>query len=94
MQNVVRITVDPGVDRCFAEDLAAELEVVVAAPAVLEVAQRAEHLIAATVAVPVAIAAGDDVVAGVLESRAGAIGMIRPVVAKLPGANFEEGLSR
>ena len=75
------------------EQLAADLEVVRAGPAVLEDAQRAEHLIAPAVGPPaVLVAAADDVGAEILEGRRVAVARVRPVVAELPAAHLEEHL--
>src|SRR5688500_10993814 len=72
------------------EDLATDLEVVIAAPPALEVIERAEHLVAAPLAGPIAIAAENVVVARVFVAEAGAIHPVVPVIPVLTAADFGE----
>src|SRR6185436_16294296 len=53
---------------------------------------RSERLVAAPIALPLAVAAGDEVVPAILVARLAAVRMIRPVVAELPAADLEEQL--
>ena len=80
-------TVDEDVLHRFVEDLAANLEVVIAGP-VLEHAERAEDLVAAPLARPIAVAAVDIVVAGVFVAEARAVDAVGPVIAVLAAADL------
>ena len=88
VQDVLFIAVLVDVDHRFVEDLAAEFEIVLADPVVLEEAQRAERLIAPALARPVAVAAVDEIVADVLVAQPGAIHAVVPVVSVLTAANL------
>ena len=73
------------------EDLAADLEVVAAAPPVLEIAERPEHLVARRDVEPaVAIAAADDVGRQVGVGRGLRVARVRPQVVELAAADLEE----
>ena len=75
------------------EEFAAELEVVTACPAVLEVAQRSEDLVASDVAEPaVPVAAADDVGGQVLVRWGLGVAIIRPEVVELAAVYLEEHL--
>src|SRR5438128_7896736 len=75
------------------EEFAAELEVVTACPAVLEVAQRTEDLVASDVAEPaVPVAAADDVGGQVLVRWGLGVAIIRPEVVELAAVYLEEHL--
>src|SRR6185503_10105742 len=71
-------------------DLADQLEVVAPEPAVLDVAERPQCLVAPVVILPVAVAATNDEADQVFESRGAAIGRLRSIRAKLAGTQFEK----
>src|SRR5713101_1827291 len=74
------------------KDLAADLEVVAAGPAVLEVGERAEHLVPRRDVEPaVAVPAPDLVGAEVRIFRRLRVSGVRPLVVELAAADFEEG---
>ena len=87
MHEVLFETVDEEVLHRFVEDFAANLDVVIAGP-VLEQAQRAEDLIAAPFARPIAVAAVDIVIAGVLVAEARAVDTVVPVISVLAAADL------
>ena len=73
------------------EDLAAHLEVVAAGPAVLEVGERAEHLVPRRDVEPaVAVAAPDLIGAEIRVSGRIRVPGVRPLVMKLAAADLEE----
>src|SRR5207247_11026420 len=74
------------------DHLATEVEVVGAGPAILQVADRSQHLIASAILPPVTVCAADDVVADILVPQPGAIRVVRPVIAELARAHLEEQL--
>src|SRR5262249_6657485 len=77
----------------FIEDLAADLEVVAAEPAVLEVAERAEDLIACGDVEPtITVAAADHVGAQVRIGWRIRVPRVRPEVMELAASNLEERL--
>src|SRR2546427_8153564 len=75
----------------IAEDLPSELEVVIAQPAVPEIADRSEQLVAADVELANARRAGDEVVAKVLVARRRCVVRVGPVEPVLADANLDEG---
>ena len=85
VQHVAWIRLPPNLGRCRSEDLAADLEMVVPGPTILEIAEGPEHLVAPKVLLPVAIAAGDNQIADILESRRGAMRLLGTV-----GAEFSD----
>ena len=52
-------------------------------PTILEMAEGSEHLVAPKVLLPLPIAAGDDEIADILESRRRAVRLLGPVRAEL-----------
>ena len=69
VQHVAWIALSPDLGQRRAERLATRLEMVVAAPAILEVADGTEHLVAAPVLLPVTTSAMDYRRHGILEAR-------------------------
>src|SRR4029079_13951111 len=62
----------------------------IAEPAVLEVAERPEHLGVAPVFLPVTVAAANDGGNGVFESRGRPVGPFGPIGSELSGPNLEQ----
>ena len=82
------------VDHQVPHDLAAELEVVIAAPAALRVAERPVHLRTAAIERDVVHAARDEVVAGVLDPWRRALARAPPDRLVRPCAHFEQQRAR
>ena len=90
VQDVAWITLSPDVGQRRAERLATGLEMVVAEPAILEVADGPEHLVATPVLLPVTISALDDGRDDILEARGRAVRRLGPVGPKLSDTDIEE----
>ena len=91
MQDIAGIALPPGFRLGGLKDLAAALELMAPQPAVLEVADRPQHLVAPVGVLPVTIAAAHDETDDVFESWGGAVGCLRPIGAELPSTQLEEG---
>ena len=73
-----------------AENFPADLEIVIAQPAVLEIADRTERLIAADVELANARRARDEIVAEVFVTRRRGVIGVGPVETVLPRTDFDE----